>query len=338
MAIFFISWELWQQMTFVLAMAIVAVFCAGLVKLWWINRLMAKQEILDEEKRARLQEMRKTGIPAKRAHGIPFGVRAIQSGVEVDGIWISRPATPLLNEKVAKVPSTSTLVDLDHPEPQKRANNASEDTRSTPASALNPERAAPGHSASDGSIFQRLAVGDSGESSPTLATPVSQFASPKGKQRSREPSVLNEDTLRRLEGQSQAKPAYDTYQPTSSPRNPRQPSQRSSASSSGDSVRSASQRSYTSSRSSQLYMSRNMKEKYNAVPQTWPENDQRDSSYNPARTPYSQSENYSRPLQTQDPSRPEPTFGPGDPHVNRSSRRVNNGFEVLPAGTFGLPN
>jgi hypothetical protein len=32
---------------------------------------------------------------------------------------------------------------------------------------------------------------------------------------------------------------------------------------------------------------------------------------------------------------PEPTFGPGDLHLNRTSRKVNNGFEILPAGTFG---
>jgi len=33
---------------------------------------------------------------------------------------------------------------------------------------------------------------------------------------------------------------------------------------------------------------------------------------------------------------PEPTFGPGDLHYNRKARRVNGGFEVLPAGTFGV--
>ena len=62
-----------------------AVFLAGLVKLWWITRLLKKQEVLDEEKKARVEEMRRTGLPPKRANDIPFGIRAIQSGVEVPG-------------------------------------------------------------------------------------------------------------------------------------------------------------------------------------------------------------------------------------------------------------
>ena len=35
-------------------------------------------------------------------------------------------------------------------------------------------------------------------------------------------------------------------------------------------------------------------------------------------------------------SSPRPTFAPGDMYANKSSRRVNAGFEVLPAGTFGF--
>ncbi|EXF78451.1 hypothetical protein CFIO01_11944 [Colletotrichum fioriniae PJ7] len=91
----FVDWELWQQMTFVLACAIGVVFIIGFVKLWWSNRYMAKLEIIDAEKRAHASEMESTGLPPPRKQSeIPFGVRAIQSGIEVDGIWISRPNTP----------------------------------------------------------------------------------------------------------------------------------------------------------------------------------------------------------------------------------------------------
>lgn len=38
--------------------------------------------------------MRYCGINARGITDIPFGVRAIQSGIEVEGIWISRPNTP----------------------------------------------------------------------------------------------------------------------------------------------------------------------------------------------------------------------------------------------------
>ncbi|KAK4117346.1 hypothetical protein N656DRAFT_699751 [Canariomyces notabilis] len=296
--IFFVSWELWQQMTFVLAMGIVAVFCAGLVRLWWNNRLMKKQELLDEEKRARLEQMRKTGLPIKRASEIPFGIRAIQSGVEVEGIWISRPTTPS-EALAAKLASDSDSMDGVH----------------------------------------------------SVPTPASRLAQRSKRPLYRTPGVLNEDTLRRLEGQGQSKILYDTYMPTSSRRDPRQHSVRSSASSSGESVdsqprsaKSISGKSYTSSHSSRLYMPRNPhagRAGYDAVPRQGPEREVRSPFETPARTHsgfslFSQSDRHTSLLQSRDVSALEPTFAPGDLHLNKASRRVNDGFEILPAGTFGM--
>lgn len=44
---------------------------------------------------------------------VPFGVRAIESGVEVEGVWISRPNTPMPGSPVllasARSPSSPTL-------------------------------------------------------------------------------------------------------------------------------------------------------------------------------------------------------------------------------------
>lgn len=91
----------------VLACAIVVVFCVGLLKLWHSNRLLKKHMILDEEKQARQQEMRRSGLPIGKRMDIPFGVRAIQSGIEVDGIWISRPGTPADSEGIG---AASTLI------------------------------------------------------------------------------------------------------------------------------------------------------------------------------------------------------------------------------------
>ncbi|KAH8884025.1 hypothetical protein GQ53DRAFT_771312 [Thozetella sp. PMI_491] len=346
MGLFFVSWELWQQMTFVLAMAIVVVFVMGLVKLWWNNRLMRKQEIIDEEKRARMTDMRRAGLSVKRGNDIPFGVRAIQSGVEVAGIWISRPATPSL-ESNAKIASSTTLVGVES-NSEKKAKYA-EETRPAPTFPLLDR------TTSDRSILQTLNDTESLNSTPSITPPLSHFASQTRKPNVRTSPVLSEDSLRRLESHSQARSPHDIYMPTSGPHNPRRPSQRSSASSSGGesmdsqsrSTRSTSGKSYSSSRSSRLYTSRNTYESrlnYSTLPPESPDKDSRDPFGTPARTPsgfsaFSQdmSEAHSSLAQSQELPTPQPTFGPGDMHFNKTSRRVNAGFEVLPAGTFGPP-
>ncbi len=342
-------------------MSIVAVFCAGLGKLWWSNRLMKKQEVLDEEKRARVEEIRKTGLPMKRGNQVPFGVRAIQSGVEVDGIWVSRPAS--LNALGEKLGSSTTLGrDSDS---QNKRRDYSEDEKSVLVATTNLDRAGPRQSPSSASIFQKLTDTDSLESGQSAAAPpVSQFAHAQTKRQPYRPAAgtLNEDTLRRLEGHSPSRSHFDVYVPTSPPR---RPNPRSSASSSADSVDSqprsaggASGRSYTSSsHSSRLYMARTAhgvgpgRGGHDGAPglRRWSEKEGRggdDPFATPlARTPsgfsaFSQSEatTTQAPRSVQlggETATPEPTVSPGDLHVNRASRRVNEGFEVLPSGTFG---
>jgi hypothetical protein len=66
----------------------------GYLKVFSTTLSLRKQLIIDEEKYTRMQQLRYTGIPPVGNAEIPFGIRAIESGIEVDGIWISRPRSP----------------------------------------------------------------------------------------------------------------------------------------------------------------------------------------------------------------------------------------------------
>lgn len=80
-------------------------FLIGLVKLWHTNRELRKHEIIDEERRARMAEMKHCGIRHLSYSNVPFGVRAIERGVEVEGIWIASAGTA----ETSQVASSATL-------------------------------------------------------------------------------------------------------------------------------------------------------------------------------------------------------------------------------------
>lgn len=67
------------------------------MKLWWTNRKVKRHEIADVEKRRQIEEIRRSGIliRSRPNSNAPFGIRAIENGIEIDGVWISRPNTPL---------------------------------------------------------------------------------------------------------------------------------------------------------------------------------------------------------------------------------------------------
>ncbi|KAI9800061.1 MAG: hypothetical protein M1825_004243 [Sarcosagium campestre] len=92
---FFNGWELWEKMCFILACAIVVTVQAGILKLVWNHWRIRKYTALAEAKKTHLQEMRRSRhVIQLRGEEVPFGVRAIESGIEVDGVWISRSNSP----------------------------------------------------------------------------------------------------------------------------------------------------------------------------------------------------------------------------------------------------
>ncbi|KAK4987624.1 hypothetical protein LTR50_004467 [Elasticomyces elasticus] len=77
-------------------MAVVTILL-GCLKLWYTHWRLRKHTAVALKKKAmvrtqsarRVQEMRQ-----EKEGEIPFGIRAIESGIEVDGVWISRTNTP----------------------------------------------------------------------------------------------------------------------------------------------------------------------------------------------------------------------------------------------------
>lgn len=84
--------ELWQRMLLVLAFAMVAVLIWGFWKVLWRRIQQRKYKLADIEK----PQMEEEGIAerALKPDEIPFGIRALEAGVEVEGVVVSRPTSP----------------------------------------------------------------------------------------------------------------------------------------------------------------------------------------------------------------------------------------------------
>ncbi|KAI1423059.1 hypothetical protein F5Y12DRAFT_559498 [Xylaria sp. FL1777] len=354
---FFTNWELWQQLTFVLAAGIVVVFIIGWIKLWWMQRLLKKHALLDEEKRARQMELRKSGLPIGRRADIPFGVRAIQSGIEVEGIWISRPATPMEARSSSKASSTTLGIDSERPQDKGKAvmggviRPAATVTEVEPTPKPSP-RLSPTGSYFDQSIRQDISRAPSPGLHVTYVQPYS----------SQRPTHDNVHVARQLRSTTQqdgmvARHHVETYIPTSS--------SSSVNSSLSPRARPAVDRISISSEEGLVFSSprypadvRGKPSTYHRSPFEDPESppsvtpSRTQSKYcsrvraetrgDPFETPETDRASTSRPQSASRPSlastRPTPIRTYTEQRENTSSRVVNAGFEILPAGTFGHPS
>jgi len=84
---------------------------------------LRKYSAIDKDKQAQTQEMLEaqpvTELPQETKEEIPFGIRAIQSGIEIDGVWISRSNTPVGSSRASvisdKVPRSYNNSQLELP-------------------------------------------------------------------------------------------------------------------------------------------------------------------------------------------------------------------------------
>ncbi|KAL1901862.1 hypothetical protein Sste5346_001565 [Sporothrix stenoceras] len=385
MGIFFVSWALWEEMTFVLACAIVVVFLIGLFKLWRTSRQVRRQEVIDEEKRARLTEMRKVGMsssPTARSAAatrkqrtnsdIPFGVRAIQTGVEVDGIWISRPTTPSRSSSKSKMGlmasaagSSSSAAGIDThsnmstPLPQISEDEATFNTRILTKSPTTSTRPGPSSGALNEEALRRLEgaysptyrgapISSGAVASPTTAAPQLNTYIPSSRMSSPSSSINKHHapgTSSRLSNyQLPPPPTQQQLQRTSTASADSLTSMSGGAAGgaglSSRSNRSTSSRSSTSSASRHPTTSAPATDKlYHAITHDTigplPTSPTRLAAAGYYHNHNHTSSTTSTTSTAAAAYTPTSAPFPGDALANRTSRKINPAFEVLPAGTFG---
>ena len=116
----------------VLAIAIVVTVLLGCVKLVYIHIRSRKYAAVAEQERQEQAAHRQRGRQGRGTEDVPFGIRAIEKGIEVEGVYISRPTTPELAIREASLSRRASSVDLEKQGlPLKHARTPSASTTAT---------------------------------------------------------------------------------------------------------------------------------------------------------------------------------------------------------------
>lgn len=108
--------------------------------------------------------MQKYGIEIPPINEIPFGSRAIQSGIEVDEIWISRPNTPSLSQRA----SCTTIMDDSSIDGTAPARNGPSSLRNVSDGSYGKGKASAQSSAGSARILKRSTLSEQLSESTTL--------------------------------------------------------------------------------------------------------------------------------------------------------------------------
>ncbi|KAJ5951096.1 uncharacterized protein N7479_009509 [Penicillium vulpinum] len=103
---FWVDWELWEKLSVVLAMLIGLVLLYAFCVLGWNRWMMSKYAAAEAKQREHEAEV----YPMLHKDDIPFGARALERGVEVEGIWVSDPNTPMQSPCQPATPAGSRPV------------------------------------------------------------------------------------------------------------------------------------------------------------------------------------------------------------------------------------
>ena len=85
----------------------------GCVKLFYTRYRLRQYTAIASKKQAQLLERNQSGeVVQLRNNDVPFGIRAIESGIQVDGVWISGANTPVPSTPISLASSS-----IDEPSP-----------------------------------------------------------------------------------------------------------------------------------------------------------------------------------------------------------------------------
>ncbi|KAJ5348686.1 DNA recombination/repair protein RecA monomer-monomer interface [Penicillium brevicompactum] len=105
---FWVDWQLWEKLSVMMAALIGLVFTYGLCVLGynkWKMRRYAVTEAKEQEEEAEMD-------PMLHKDDIPFGARALERGIEIEGIWNSNSNTPIPSPRQPATPVGSRPASL----------------------------------------------------------------------------------------------------------------------------------------------------------------------------------------------------------------------------------
>ncbi|KAJ5329387.1 hypothetical protein N7452_009777 [Penicillium brevicompactum] len=105
---FWVDWQLWEKLSVMMAALIGLVFTYGLCVLGynkWKMRRYAVTEAKEQEEEAEMD-------PMLNKDDIPFGARALERGIEIEGIWNSNSNTPIPSPRQPATPVGSRPTSL----------------------------------------------------------------------------------------------------------------------------------------------------------------------------------------------------------------------------------
>ncbi|GAB7325696.1 hypothetical protein MBLNU13_g09667t1 [Cladosporium sp. NU13] len=215
---FFSGWELWQKL--ILGCGIALTICLGSIKLahthWKLHKYSAVAEKGRKEQALhREMSQKRRGPDVPRADEVPFGIRALERGVEVEGVWVPKGNTPepsIHNESRASsiwdfMPKKAAVRDVEKQgnSHQERENlvapkNGHASSESTISIARPPSASFPRSVSADD--LSKISAARDGTAKPSLAKPVrSKHPPPSSAKYSGNPSLHRQSsTVRTFEG------------------------------------------------------------------------------------------------------------------------------------------